>query len=82
MGRSHGLGAPRHGIVFPQPAQRNVGTDLRAPEDWNTVSITRLDLGLRVGRVLALPSEFDEARRAEELATVIAAKETADYTAD
>jgi len=41
MGRSHGLGAPRHGIVFLQPAQRNVGTDLRAPGDWNTVSIAR-----------------------------------------
>jgi len=41
-----------------------------------------LDLGLRVGRVQALPSKFDEARRALERATVVAAKETADYTAD
>ena len=40
-GRRHGLGAPRHGIVFLQPAQRNVGTDLRAPGDWNTGSIAR-----------------------------------------
>ena len=41
MRRSFGLGAPRHGIVFLRPAQRNVGSNLRAPEDWNTVSIAR-----------------------------------------